>query len=332
MGGSGGVKNMNNHSRIIVFGIDGGTWILLKPLAEKGYLPTFKKLMDGGAYGTLMSSIPCRSSTSIISFYTGKNPAKWGGLDFACFDCDVVRYDKIKEKSLAIWEILGKHDLKSAILNLLTTHPPTPIEGVMLSGFSMSEKNEYTYPKEFKERVRGFHSERETFLKLIAGQQTMENENELFNLYLRSAKQRYQIIRDVIKDKDFNFSMFWIDELDALQHDFWGKEDYLLNFFREIDKNLQDLIENNPDANVIIMSDHGFDAVPIYEFYPKAWLEKEGYLKMRGTIIHRFGAKLANSLIIRLPSNYRYKYIGFFYYLLNKIKSFLKKNNGEDQP
>ncbi|MBI2626200.1 MAG: alkaline phosphatase family protein [Candidatus Nealsonbacteria bacterium] len=322
-----------NHPKIIVFGIDGGTWILLKPLAERGDLPAFKKIMDSGSYGTLMSSIPCRSSTSIISFYTGKNPGKWGGLDFSCFDCDVVRYDKIRERSQAIWETLGKYGLKSAILNLPTTYPPTPIEGVMLSGFSMSEKDDYTYPKEFKEMVRGFHSERETFLKLISGQQTMENENELFNLYLRTAKQRYQIIKDIIRNKDFNFSMFWIDESDALQHDFWGKGSYLLTFFKEIDKNLQDIMENNPDSNLIIMSDHGFDAVPIYEFYPKTWLEKEGYLKMKGTIIHRFAAKLANSLIIRLPSNYRYKYIGFIFYMLKKIKGLaIKRKKAENQP
>ena len=40
--------------RIIVIGIDGGTWNTIKPLAEKGDLPTFKKLMSSGAFGTLL--------------------------------------------------------------------------------------------------------------------------------------------------------------------------------------------------------------------------------------------------------------------------------------
>ena len=255
-----------------------------------------------------MSTVPCRSGTAIMAFYTGKNLCKLGALDFPSFDCDVMNYKAIREKGPAIWEILGKHDLKSAILNLLTTHPPSPLNGVMLSGFSVSEKDEYTYPKEFKEKVRGFHSQRETFLKLISGKQTMENENELFNLYLRSVQNRYRIIKDVIKDKTFDFLVFWIDESDAVQHDFWGQENYLLTFFQEIDKNLNDIVENNPDSNIVIFSDHGFDAVPIYEFYPKSWLKKEGYLHLKGGAIQQWLIQIINSFIIKIPGIYRYKF------------------------
>ena len=318
------------HPKIIVFGIDGGTWKLIKPLAEKGDLPTFKKIMDRGSFGTLMALIPCRSSTSIISFFTGKNPGKWGGLDFSCFDCDVMRYDKIMGKSRAIWEILGEHGLKSAILNLPTTHPPTPIKGAMLSGFSVSEKDEYTYPKEFKERVRGFHLGRETFLKLISGEKTMENEKALFSFFLESAKQKYQIIKDVIKDATFDFVLFWVDESDAIQHDFWGEEEYLSRFFKEIDKNLNDVIENNPDANIIVMSDHGFDSVPVYEFYPKAWLRKEGYLKLKGSIIQQWIVQAMNNFFVKIPGAYRYRYLGFLYYLLHSIKSIINKKNKKE--
>lgn len=324
------MNQTNHHTRIIIIGIDGGTWTLLKPWAEKGTLPTFKKIMALGVHGTLMSSVPCRSSTSLISFYTGKNPGQWGALDFSCFDCDVITYKKIREKNEAIWEILGKFGYKSAIFNLPTTYPPTPLQGVMAAGFSMSEKDEYTYPKDFKNNIKGFHSERETFLKLISGKKTMENENELFNLYLRSAKQRYQIIKDILKDKSFNFVVFWIDESDALQHDFWGQEKYLLSFFQEIDKNLNDVIENNPDSNIIVMTDHGFDAVPIYEFYPKSWLKKEGYLKLKGGRVQQWLAQAANSLAVKMPSHYRYRYIGLFHYLFNKIKNLIKKKTKEE--
>ena len=45
-------------SEVIVFGLDGGTWDLIKPWADEGELPTFKKLMENGAWGVLESTFP----------------------------------------------------------------------------------------------------------------------------------------------------------------------------------------------------------------------------------------------------------------------------------
>lgn len=316
---------MNPKTKVIIIGIDGGTWTLLKPWTEKGVLPTFQKIMEKGAYGILMSSVPCRSGTAIPTFYTGKNHCKWGGFDFPSFDPDIVIYEKIKEKTLALWDILGKFGCKSAILNLPTTHPPTPTEGVMISGFNPSEEDEYAYPKDFKEKVKGFHAARETFLKLVSGKKTMENEIELFNVFKKSLKDRAEIIKNVIKDEVFNFSIFWIDESDSIQHGFWGQEKFLLDFFQEIDNILRDTLENNPNSNVIIMSDHGFATHQIYEFYPKTWLKKEGYLKLRGGRVFQWLVQAINSLVIEIPFPYRYRYIGFVQFIIDKIKNKIAK-------
>jgi len=40
-------------SRVIALGLDGGTWALIKPWADEGELPTFKKLMENGVWGVL---------------------------------------------------------------------------------------------------------------------------------------------------------------------------------------------------------------------------------------------------------------------------------------
>lgn len=39
--------------KVLVIGLDGATWDLIKPWAEEGKLPTFKKLMEGGRGGEL---------------------------------------------------------------------------------------------------------------------------------------------------------------------------------------------------------------------------------------------------------------------------------------
>ena len=74
--------------KIIIISLDGGTWTVLKPLIERGEMPVIRKLIEKGAYGTMLSSIPCRTGTAVATFYTGKTHCKWGGLNFSAFDAN----------------------------------------------------------------------------------------------------------------------------------------------------------------------------------------------------------------------------------------------------
>jgi len=47
-----------NKKRIIIIGLDGGTFDVIKPLIELGVLPNIKSLKEKGAYGVLKSVIP----------------------------------------------------------------------------------------------------------------------------------------------------------------------------------------------------------------------------------------------------------------------------------
>ena len=69
-------------TKVLLIGLDGATWDLMKPWAEKGVLPTFKKLMEKGVYGDLESTIPPVTIPAWVSFATGKNPGKLGCYDF----------------------------------------------------------------------------------------------------------------------------------------------------------------------------------------------------------------------------------------------------------
>lgn len=317
---------MTKAQKVIIIGLDGATWKLLGPWIEKGELPTFKKLMQKGVYGTLKSTMPCKSSLAIPSFYTGKNPGKLGLFNFSSLDSSVVNYKKIRETNKSIWDILGKYGYKSAIFNVPTTYPPVEINGLMASGFAPREEDEWTYPKDFKKNIRGFHVNRVSYKKIAFGKMTIKNEEKLFNLYMGTAKKRYELIRDTIIDKAFDFSIFWIDESDAVQHWFWRKKEYLLVFFQEMDKILKDILENCPNSNIIVMSDHGFDAIATYNFYPKSWLKKENYLKLKGNKIQQWLIQKINAFSIIIPQ----KYIRFFYSIYNKNKK-RHKNMTEEE-
>ena len=76
------MQNVKKTSRILVIGLDGGTWDLLMPLAKQGFLPILHELVVGGSYGELESTIPPITGSAWVSFATGKNPGKTGVYDF----------------------------------------------------------------------------------------------------------------------------------------------------------------------------------------------------------------------------------------------------------
>ena len=68
--------------KLIVIGLDGGSWNVLRPLIRRGLLPTFKKLLQVGTAKTLYSIIPPVTGGAWVTVATGKNPGKTGIIDF----------------------------------------------------------------------------------------------------------------------------------------------------------------------------------------------------------------------------------------------------------
>ncbi|HUW11732.1 MAG TPA: alkaline phosphatase family protein, partial [Anaerolineae bacterium] len=58
-------------SKILIIGIDGATFELLRPWAAQGKLPNIARLMLDGASGNLTTTIPPVSASAWVSFATG---------------------------------------------------------------------------------------------------------------------------------------------------------------------------------------------------------------------------------------------------------------------
>ncbi len=263
--------------KFVLVGLDGVGWNVIKPWIDKGFLPTFKRLMDNGVWGVLKSTIPSLTSPAIPSFFTGKNPAKLGFFSFLKPDGSIMTYRDIKEPS--IWDILGEYGYKSIIINLRTTYPPKKINGIMISGFPPSEESEYTYPPEIKNMVKGFHIGTEKLVKLWKKGKLKKG---LMSFIIERMWKRYKIIKNLITKYEYDFLLYWIGETDTIQHWYWHNKDKLLTFFQEVDKLLNNILEDFRYRNLFIISDHGFCGPPLYNFYINSWLKECGYLKLKG--------------------------------------------------
>ncbi len=73
---------LNTATRVVLLGIDGGTFSLLEPWMNDGTLPNFAKVRAEGAIGALASTVPPTTPTAWTTCFTGVNPGKHGIYDF----------------------------------------------------------------------------------------------------------------------------------------------------------------------------------------------------------------------------------------------------------
>lgn len=68
--------------KVALVGLDGADWRVLRPMVEKGELPTFSRMMREGSSGSLATFPDSNSAVIWTSIYTGTLPAVHGVLDF----------------------------------------------------------------------------------------------------------------------------------------------------------------------------------------------------------------------------------------------------------
>lgn len=271
---------------LLVIGLDGVTWQVIKPLAEQGLMPNLSRLMSMGYHNTLLSTMPPISASAWTTFITGKNPGQHGILQFVNLKGGAIADEKgveifpggfsvvnarsIQEPSL--WQYLSRAGLRVGIINVPMTYPPEPVNGFMITGMlTPPGASNYTYPPELAGQLdnkyeielalheREFHFDAERLLERLI--QLMEG--------------RGTVALRLMEQQDWDFFMLVFTSTDRLQHRFWkylvpGYPDYdapqaadyrlrLEEYHRRLDACLGQLLEAaGPESHVVILSDHGF--------------------------------------------------------------------------
>jgi len=270
--------------KLLVIGLDGATWNVLIPLIKKGKLHTLEELMNNGVYGDLESTIPHITFPAWKSYSTGKNPGKLGVYWFL--------YPNFKEKSFLsnnskdfksydYWDILGTEGIQCGILDMPGTYPPKEINGFMVSWGAPKQEN-YTYPPKLAEEIESkfdYRIDPEFFFDL--------NKEKGIKATKKIIKQRFEVARWLIEDKESDFFHMTIFHIDSVQHVFWrdmiDEKDVYANviedFWRLIDQEIGNFLEKATDENttIILMSDHGFTKVKAI-VNMSIWLRDNRYL------------------------------------------------------
>jgi len=284
---------MSNNHKVLIIGLDGGTWRILKPMMDNGIMPNLKKLVDSGISGILKSTIPPVTAPAWSSFQTGVNPGKHGIYDFQNHNKETKELQFINSNFLnlpTIWELAAQKGRKVVSINVPLTYPVKKAENWMqIGGFLAPQiSEEFVYPKELLTRLRendyqialnGLHK------RFIMKLDKFIEEN------IKIEETRFDLAKQLAREVPWDLFMVHNQSIDGIQHVYYpylepGYPEYqkvqsqtISRFYKKTDVFIGDLIKVCPTNTIVwIVSDHGFKRVN-KKINLNNWLSKKGFLR-----------------------------------------------------
>jgi predicted AlkP superfamily phosphohydrolase/phosphomutase len=267
-----------NQPKVLIIGLDGATFDLIKPWVATGQLPTFKRLLHEGTQAELESTIPPITPPAWTSFMTGMNPGKHGLFNFTEYHPynHSIRYANASNRKVSsIWSLLSALNWSVGMINVPMTYPPEKVRGFCISGLDTPDKDsEFVHPKWLKREIE--HTVGEIFLDLrhLGFMRTDDKRNKVLDELITIENRRTQIASYLIKKYPVDVMMLVYTATDTVQHFFWSYMDpahplydsasaekyreAILKIYRVIDTDISILLDTVPeDCVVIVLSDHG---------------------------------------------------------------------------
>lgn len=265
-----------NNKKVLLIGLDGVTWDIIRPLIKKGYMKNLKKIIDGGTSGVLESVIPPVTPPAWTSISTGCVPEKHGILDFykIVIENNEIKYNLYNSKSKKVAEIWDFLPYKSIICNVPLTYPPKKINGIMISGmYTPNIQSRFTYPDKYKYNIL---NNIPNYIIDVNWSDYKHNPKKFINKLNEMTERRIELFWKLFNEK-WNFFYFVFVGFDRLQHIYYENKS-ITEYYSKFDIFLGELLDKIQDINTIFVSDHGFCQLEKI-VNPNTILYDMGYLK-----------------------------------------------------
>jgi len=241
--------------KLVIFGIDGGSWDLINTLIDENKMPNLKKMIENGVSGNLQSTIPPITGPAWASFATGKKPENHGIYDFVTHDEKKSRLMTSKNiKGKTFYEILSHEGLRSVLIGLPLSYPPKKINGIILADTFSPKK--FAYPQSAN--------------KYLGEYQWALNSNlegtQLINELISFTNNHTKVAKKIFKNEQWDLFFILFPASDAISHKYYG--DMLsrskigieaIKIFQKIDESIGWFLKQSiNDITFFLLSDHGF--------------------------------------------------------------------------
>lgn len=282
--------------KLLVIGLDGATFDMIRPLATQGRLPHLARLMAEGTSGPLRSTLPPVTAAAWSTFMTGLNPGRHGIFQWRTYD--PTTYTGLDERIVTatrlaghtFWDRLSQAGFRVGVITVPMTYPPWPLNGFLLSGYPCPDaRRNYTHPPELGESLpESYNFSVDHYLNATPEQ--------ILHDGLEMLERRTSLALQMIDEMKLDVCVLVLGEIDRAQHDFWRfaaprfpEYDTASAAFREAiarhyevsDAQVGRLLERAGDrVPLVVMSDHGGGPHPECYFHTNAWLREHGWLEL----------------------------------------------------
>ncbi len=268
------LTSKSNGKKLLILGLDGGTFDLVRPWAEQGHLPTLKRLLDEGVSCDLNSTFPPVTSPAWPSFMTGMNPGKHGVFDFIRpkgTDYDMVNATSIQQPT--VWARFARAGTKVGMVNIPVTYPPQKLENsFIISGLLSPHSGTISHPANL---IKKYEGRLGPYRIAPAVQYSRGREDEYIDDIYDLVRVRGKWSLELLENEPWDVFMVVFGETDIGSHALWRFADEthpqhdpdapdhikngLRNLYALVDEQMGKLIEAaGEDTTVLVMSDHGF--------------------------------------------------------------------------
>jgi predicted AlkP superfamily phosphohydrolase/phosphomutase len=273
--------------KVLIIGIDGVPCTLIRNFVESGTMPNLNQILNQGfTLHSMKASLPEISSVSWTSFITGVNPAEHGIFGFTHLQPSSYKlhFPNSKDvKAPPFWQTLSKMGRvkKSLVLNVPSTYPAFPIDGLLVSGFVAIDFEKAVYPSSFVPVLRSLG-----YIIDVEAEKARQDKKALYEDILRSLSIRGKAFLELFDREPWDLSILCITETDRLHHFFFDEvgTHSFERVYRMIDQIISDLYSAakkrwGEEFLFMIVSDHGFSPLK-REVNLNAYLKQCGLLQL----------------------------------------------------
>ncbi|WP_224269121.1 alkaline phosphatase family protein [Haloprofundus salinisoli] len=264
---------------MIVLGLDGATHSLLRPWVDAGHLPTFARLYEESVHGDLESTIPEITVPAWPAFATGRNPERLDVYGFTHFNRETRELDLSHDEFIPgkMWDVVDDQGGRCVVFNIPGSYPWQAIDGTIVAA-APEYKESYSHPED-----------RWDELESVVGEYKLRNDatpgsRRYVDQSLSLVDKRFDGFEHFIRKEDPELAVGLIRATDRVAHHYWSTDpdesNALFEVYRRVDERLGEFLDAHDDEDVVVMSDHGFEAVS-KKFAPNYVLSQAGLVGLR---------------------------------------------------
>jgi predicted AlkP superfamily phosphohydrolase/phosphomutase len=301
--------------KTVLIGLDGATFSVLDPLMAEGYMPFLKNFLTRAFRADLLSTPNPLTPPAWVSMVTGRSPGNHGVFDFIRAEdrTGTIYFTLYNSSDIlceTIWSMASRQGRKVIHLNFPMMAPPQPVNGFVIpSMVQWRHLKKNIYPQNLYDKIASIpdfqadqwaltYCEANEAMRHRALFPNEDEAKEWVTKNLNRDKQWFIILKYLMENNPADLTAIVFDGVDKLLHPYWRLldpntqseklldwekrlRDYVLEYFRQLDSYIRDIVElAGDDAHIMMASDHGFGPAR-YVFHINVLLEQLGYLGWR---------------------------------------------------